>query len=63
MRAPRSLSDLEVYSRLIALSRELEEMASQCWSVAGSAALTTAARVVRTVASGFFMTLGIDKEP
>jgi hypothetical protein len=60
MRAPRSISDLDVYARLIALSRELEDMAGSCWSVAGETALRTTARVVRAVASGFFMAMGRD---
>ena len=60
MRAPRSMSDLDVYARLIALSRELEDAAGSRWSVAGETALRTAARVVRALASGFFMTMGGD---
>jgi hypothetical protein len=52
------LSNLEVYGRLIALSRELEEMADTVWSPAGATALRTCARLVRATASGFFVTLG-----
>jgi hypothetical protein len=62
MRAPRSLSDLDVYARLVNLSRELEEVSEQCWSVAGSTALKAAAKVIRALASGFFMTIG-PKDP
>ncbi len=35
-------------------------MAGSCWSVAGETALRTTARIIRAVASGFFMTMGGD---
>ncbi len=33
-------------------------MAGSCWSVAGETALRTTARIIRALASGFFMTMG-----
>lgn len=57
MRPPRSLSALDVYRRLTALSRELEDMADQCWSVAGETALRSTAKMVRACASGFWLTI------
>ena len=52
---PRSLSALDVYKRLIELSAELEEMAGKCWGVADETALKTAAKLVRALASGYFI--------
>lgn len=58
MKPLRSLSDREVHLRLIALSEELERLSESAWSVAGSAALRTAAKMVRAVSSSFFMGMG-----
>lgn len=63
MRAPRTLSALDVYKRLTVTASELEAMADQCWSVAGETALRTAARLVRTVASGFWLSIKPDEKP
>lgn len=53
----RDLSSLDCYRRLTALSRELDGMADACMSVAGETALRAAARIVRTLTSGFWLTM------
>lgn len=57
MRKTRSLSALDVYKRLSATSAELEALADECWSVSGETALRTAAKLVRTVSSGFWLSI------
>lgn len=61
MRAPRTLSALDVYKRLTATAAELDALANECWSVAGETALRTTARLVRTVASGFWLSIKPDE--
>lgn len=56
----RRLSALDVYKRLTELHRELDQMADECWSVAGETALRAAALSVRTLASAFFMSMDPD---
>ena len=61
MRAHRTLSALDVYKRLLTLSDELEGLADQCWSVAGDTALRAASKIVRGLASGFWLTIKPDE--
>ena len=63
MRPIRSVTNNDAYARLVELSAELEHMADCIWSVAGETALRTAARFVRALASGFFLTLSDGVEP
>lgn len=63
MEQPRTLHSVEVYRRLTTLANDLEHMAGQCWSVAGETALRAAAKVIRTLASGFWMTITPDEKP
>ena len=58
MKPLRSLSDREVHQRLIGVSEELESLADQAWSVAGATALRAAAKLLRTLSTGFFMGIG-----
>jgi hypothetical protein len=53
----RKHSDIDVYKRMTELHLELEAMADQCWSVAGATALRGAARILRMLSSGFFLSL------
>jgi len=48
------VSDVEVYQKLSAVADELEEMAAQGASLIGDAALTTAARTVRGMATAVY---------
>lgn len=57
MRQPRTISALDAYRRLTALASELEDMAGACASVAGETALRSAARILRVLTSGFFLSL------
>ena len=61
MKRLRSLSDREVHSRLMGLADELEQLSDEAWSVAGSAALRTAAKLVRTLSASFFMGIGSNR--
>ena len=61
MKPLRKLSDREVHQRLIDLSVELEGLADEAWSVAGSTGLRVAAKMVRALSSGFFMGIGTNE--
>jgi hypothetical protein len=61
MRAPRTKSALDVYRRLIQTAADLELMADECWSVSGETALRTTAKLVRTLASGFWLSIKPDE--
>jgi hypothetical protein len=58
MKQLRSLSDREVHARLMSLADELDRLSGEAWSVAGSTALRTAAKVVRSLSTAFFMGIG-----
>lgn len=47
--------------RLTELSEELESLSERAWSVAGSTALRTVAKMVRVVSSSFFMGIGSNR--
>lgn len=61
MKRLRSLSDREIHARLMSLADELEQLSGEAWSVAGSAALHTAAKIVKTLSTSFFMGLGTNE--
>jgi hypothetical protein len=48
------VSDIAVYQKLSAIADELDQMASEGASLVGDAALTTAARTVRGMASAVY---------
>jgi len=48
------VSDLEIYQRLTAVAEEFDRMAAQAVSFAGGAALDTAARTLRGMASAVY---------
>ena len=48
------VSDIAVYQKLTAIADELEQMAAEGATLVGDAALTTAARTVRGMASAVY---------
>ncbi|WP_372787040.1 hypothetical protein [Phenylobacterium sp.] len=48
------VSDIAVYQKLTAIADELDQMAAEGASLVGDAALTTAARTVRGMASAVY---------
>ena len=48
------VSDIAVYQKLSAIADELDQMAAQGATLVGNAALTTAARTVRGMASAVY---------
>ena len=58
------VSDIQVYQKLTAIADELDQLASEGASLVGDAALTTAARTVRGMASAVYQhIMGRPDEP
>lgn len=49
-----SVSDIQVYQKLTAMADELEQLADQGATLVGDAALTTASRTVRGMATAVY---------
>lgn len=57
------VSDISVYQKLSAVADELDQLAARGASLIGDAALTTAARTVRGMASAVYEHIMADREP
>lgn len=57
MKPLRTLSDTDVYQHLTELTKELETLSQQCWSVAGETSLKVCAEQLKTVSLAFFITM------
>jgi hypothetical protein len=57
------VSDIAVYQKLTELADELDDMAAEGASLVGEAALSTAARTVRGMATAVYQHIMSDREP
>jgi hypothetical protein len=56
------VSDISVYQKLTAIADELDQMASRGATLVGTAALDTAARTVRGMASAVYQRIMSDRD-